>query len=398
MTQWIDCETRMREGDEPARLDLLFTSDSEAVEDIRYECPLGKSDHVVVKVKFGMELQRVNEDYKQDRFRYSRANYDQMRRYFEEVDWSGFEREMGVEEKWDEFLKIYNEAVERYVPRGGKSGVKGEEWFNGRCSKARKCKMSKWNRWRDVRTDESWREYVVARNESVRINREERYKYEKGVMEKCKSDPKLFYRHVNGKMKKREGIVSLEVDGVVYDRAEEMSEVMNKCFQKVFTEEGDFECLREDIGVGVLREVEVLRRNIKKLMEDLDVNKAPGPDGVSNWILKECRDQLVDKIHSLVSASLATGIVPKDWKRANIVPIYKGGSRGNPLNYRPVSLTSVIGKMCERVVKDEWMRYLEGSNVLTDKQFGFRRENFLMGLKIDFKFEILGILVQNPRL
>merc|ERR1712035_260600 len=86
----------------------------------RYECPLGKSEHVVVKVKCGMELQRVNEDYKQDRFRYSRAKYDQMRRYFEEVDWSGFEREIGVEEKWDEFLKIYKEAVERYVPRGGK--------------------------------------------------------------------------------------------------------------------------------------------------------------------------------------------------------------------------------------------------------------------------------------
>merc|ERR1712035_176262 len=81
---------------------------------------------------------------------------------------------------------------------------------------------------------------------------------------------------------------------------------------------------------------------------------------------------VVDKIYSLVSASLATGILPKDWKRANIVPIYKGGSRGNPLNYRLVSLTSVVGKMCERVVKDEWMRYLEGSNVLTHKQFGFR--------------------------
>ena len=121
MTQWTDCETRMREGNEPTRLDLLFTSDSETVEGISYECPLGKSDHVVVKVNFGMELQRLNEDYKQGRFRYNRANYEQMRRYFEEVDWSGFEGVMGVEEKWDEFLRMYKDREMRTVIRSESS-------------------------------------------------------------------------------------------------------------------------------------------------------------------------------------------------------------------------------------------------------------------------------------
>ena len=79
-----------------------------------------------------------------------------------------------------------------------------------------------------------------------------------------------------------------------------------------------------------------------------------------------------DKIYDLLSMSLDKGILPRDWKRANIVPIYKGGNRSNPLNYRPVSLTSVLGKMCERVVKDAWMKDLEDRNVLTERQFGFR--------------------------
>ena len=87
MTQWISCETRMREGSVPARLDLLFTSDSETVENIIYECPLGKSDHVVVKVKLGVGLQRLNEEHRQVRLRYNKADYEKMRKYFEEVDW-----------------------------------------------------------------------------------------------------------------------------------------------------------------------------------------------------------------------------------------------------------------------------------------------------------------------
>ena len=277
-----------------------------------------------------------------------------------------------MEEKWEEFLRIYNEAVERYVPKGRNKCKVGKEWFNARCARARKRKMKKWNKWRDVGSDEKWRQYVEARNESVRINREERYNYEKRIMDKCESDPKLFHRHVNGKMKKREGISSLEVDGIVYDKEEEMAEVMNKCFQTVFTNEGEFERPNEDEEGGLLREVVVHKRDIEKLMEGLNVNKAPGLDGVSNWILKECKEQLVDKIYDLLSMSLDKGILPRDWKRANIVPIYKGGNRSNPLNYRPVSLTSVVGKMCERVVKDVWMKDLEDRNVLTDRQFGFR--------------------------
>ena len=67
-----------------------------------------------------------------------------------------------------------------------------------------------------------------------------------------------------------------------------------------------------------LVEVEVHWESVMKLMENLKVNKAPGPDGVSNWILKECRHQLVDKIQDLLTSSLEQGRVPKEWKQANI--------------------------------------------------------------------------------
>ncbi len=58
------------------------------------------------------------------------------------------------------------------------------------------------------------------------------------------------------------------------------------------------------------------------------------------------------------------GRVPKDWKRANITPIFKGGNKENQLNYGPVSLTSVVGKLCERTIKERWM------DLEIDKVFG----------------------------
>ncbi|MPD03416.1 hypothetical protein E2C01_099054 [Portunus trituberculatus] len=50
-----------------------------------------------------------------------------------------------------------------------------------------------------------------------------------------------------------------------------------------------------------------------------------GPDGVSGWTLRECREQLVDPICDVINSSLMEGKVPKEWKRPNIRPIYKGG-------------------------------------------------------------------------
>ena len=395
LIQWIDCDTRFRTGDVPARLDLIFTSDKEAIEEIKYECPLGKSDHIMMEMNLGRDSSLIEENYKKERFRYSRANYDGLKQYFENVNWTNFFNAGNTQKKWDEFIRIYDEAVKIYVPKGRDNYKKGREWYNRRCDKARKGKIRTWNKWRKERTENRWREYIEARNESVRVMREEKYNYEKDIINKCKKEPKLFYRHVNNKMKKQEGITRLKVDERVYQDKQDMAEVMNKEFQKVFTEEGDFVLEDGDLAGRGLVEVEVNRESVMKLMENLEVDKAPGPDGVSNWILRECRHQLVDKIQDLLTTSLEQGRVPKDWKRANIVPIYKGGSRENPMNYRPVSLTSVVGKMCERIVKDAWIKYLEDSNVLTSCQFGFRKGSSCSANLLSFYSRVVDIVQER---
>ena len=56
--------------------------------------------------------------------------------------------------------------------------------------------------------------------------------------------------------------------------------------------------------------------------------------------------------------SLQEGIVPLEWKEANIVPLFKKGSRNKSVNYRPVSLTSVICKLLETIIRDHMIDFL----------------------------------------
>jgi len=67
-------------------------------------------------------------------------------------------------------------------------------------------------------------------------------------------------------------------------------------------------------------------------------------------MLIELKDEICYPVMATMKASLDSGIVPEDWKCANVTPIYKKG--GNVENYRPVSLTSQICKLFEMIVRN----------------------------------------------
>ena len=86
---------------------------------------------------------------------------------------------------------------------------------------------------------------------------------------------------------------------------------------------------------------------------NIKTDKSPGPDGIYPRLLRETRDVIAGPLTEIFVSSLDTGQVPEDWRIANVVPLFKKGSRDNPGNYRPVSLTSVVGKLLERILRQE---------------------------------------------
>ena len=69
--------------------------------------------------------------------------------------------------------------------------------------------------------------------------------------------------------------------------------------------------------------------------------------------------------------SLQEGIVPVEWKEANIIPLFKKGSRNKSVNYRPVSLASVICKLLETIIRDHMMDFLIKQKLIIPSQHGF---------------------------
>ena len=81
------------------------------------------------------------------------------------------------------------------------------------------------------------------------------------------------------------------------------------------------------------------------VINTLNPSKSQGPDQLHSCLLKETKHQLVIPLTMLFRKSIKEAIIPESWEQANVSAIFKKGDRKKPDNYRPISLTSVPGKM-----------------------------------------------------
>ena len=395
MEQKVKENTRYRGDDEPARLDLVLTRDVGIEDEIQYKCPLGKSDHVVLQMRLQEEEESKDELYKSNRLNYKKTDKRSLREYFGRIDWNDLFEAGEVQEKYDIFMNVYTTGVRKFVPKYKGKEEQKNDWFNVTCLKAREKRDRAWRRWKRNRNERNRENYQILRNEYVKVRKEEERKFEKDIVEKCKEQPKLFYRFINRKLKVKETIVRLKGEEGIIEDPKDMADLLNNRFQQVFTKESPFKPPRLNKVGPIMDEIIIHKQEVYNLMEKLEEEKAMGPDEVSGNILKMCKEELIDPIYDIINCSLESGKVPREWKRAEIVPIYKSGRKEEPLNYRPVSLTSVICKICERIIKKHWTDFLEEHKIIGDSQFGFRKQRSCVTNLLSFYSRVVDVIQER---
>ena len=110
-----------------------------------------------------------------------------------------------------------------------------------------------------------------------------------------------------------------------------------------------------------------------QLLQQLDSSKAYGPDNISGRLLKEFAFELSSPLTLIFQASLKQGQPPRDWKHANITPIFKKGVWSVPVNYRPISLTCICCKVLEHIICSSIYAHLEENKILSNVQHGFHK-------------------------
>ena len=139
-------------------------------------------------------------------------------------------------------------------------------------------------------------------------------------------------------------------------------------------------------------EITVDPKGVLKLLNNLNIYKASGTDGLSTRVLKVCSSEISPMLALIYNESLAQGTVPDDWRQANVAPVFKKSEKYNAANYRPVSLTCICCKTLEYIIVSNINKHLTFESILADCQNGFRSQRSCETQLVQFHHDMVGNL------
>ncbi|MCP4456951.1 MAG: reverse transcriptase family protein, partial [Cytophagales bacterium] len=161
----------------------------------------------------------------------------------------------------------------------------------------------------------------------------------------------------------------VHLDNIYKNTPVDQSRLFNTFFYQQFSEPSHYDINIEYSPTNDEFGIEFSPTRICGILSKLNANKAIGPDKIHGRILKNCAAPISFALSILFNKSYNSGHIPSEWKAALIVPVHKKGSKSDIKNYRPISLTSLVVKVMERIVRDELM--LKCSHFLDPRQHGF---------------------------
>ena len=178
---------------------------------------------------------------------------------------------------------------------------------------------------------------------------------------------KKFRSFVKSLKKDASGINTLRENGILKADTLDKANICNRQFQSAFTRESNDEIPSKGTSTfTAMDEITVDPKGVSKLLNNLNIHKAPGPDGLSARVLKECSSEIAPVLAYIYNESLAQGAVPDDWRQTNVAPVFKKGEKFDIANYRPVSLTCICCKTLEHIIVSNINKHLALESILAD--------------------------------
>ena len=363
MTQIVDFATHIKGN----ILDIIYTDIPESVVSCESLGNLGNSDHDVIRLevifdpKFNASSEKIRN--------WRRGDIDGLSEHLSQVDFDRLLQDKNVDECWETFQATINDAISRYIPLVNRRKKGDPPWVTKSLKRMLRRKRRKWRGYIKDRSEDRFRAFKEAEKDCKKAVQAAKRRFERSLAENKNKRP--FNAYIKSRSKCRTNVGPLKVNEELLSENKDMAEALNQFFASVFTKNSanivpiDRECQYE------MRDLIIPAGKVRKKLENLKPESAPGPDGITAFFLKTFAAQVASPLTVVFNKSLQEGVVPEDWRLANVTPIFKKGSKASPSNYRPVSLTSIPCRLMEACLRDEIMLHLSFNNLVNKSQHGF---------------------------
>ena len=232
--------------------------------------------------------------------------------------------------------------------------------------------------------DELWRSYRTLKNKVTHIIRKGKKEFHCNSIHENRGNSRNIWKCLKHVIPKSNKISphSLEVDGVSLSELPEIANAFNKFFTtcasnitKHLSSSRNESPIINDMQFNPITKFDldsVSKDFVIKEIDNMCKEKATGDDHISCRLLKMTKHVIAESLTDIINKSLTSGCVPKGWKTARVIPIFKAGDMTNPSNYRPISILSVVSKIIERAVHRQLSEFIDENDILNSNQSGFR--------------------------
>jgi len=366
--------------DKPTRgeniLDLLFCNDPMLISDVDITPPFSNSDHATIMFTvylFDFNIAKNEDSTSEPGLEWDKANWSALRTFFSTINWSNeFSSCSNSNELCSAlYIKLY-QGINLYVPIRKRRDSQAKFTYHV-STVVKDHQAEKLKSWQVLKAQGSSENFIRYKKSAAAIKLahfNEDVEREQAII--SSNNLGQFYKHINSRLSHRSGVAPLKSpDGTFAFVDAEKAELLNSTFTASRTvDSGVLPVINTNVTAridSVLFEPDIIFTKLT----NLKTGSAPGPDGIPASFLKNLASVLALPLFIFFNCIQNTGIIPDCWKLANVTPIFKKGPSANPENYRPISLTNILCKTFESVIKDQLIEFLDKHRIITRAQHGF---------------------------
>lgn len=369
LIQLVKCPTRVTTTSSNI-LDLVLTTHPDLVTSL--SVVPGLSDHSAIHFTMFNGNPKRKKTLKTIRD-YKRADYAAINReleVFTEEFFSNF-NERSVDENWQQFKNKVIELTDHFVPLRRITNTVQSPWFTPTLKRLRNKKQRLFRKAKHSSSSDRWAAYNNTTTEYAHaLAMAKRSYFEVTLPSMLRTNPRRFWRSVNAKSEKKIELMSEDCCVIPSGKC---CEALSAVFSSVFVSCVP-SCLPPFHACNYLPmdPIVIDWEGVAKLIRNLKPT-SPGDDDINPKFLKNTELLSAVILSKIFSQSLETSILPHDWKVGKVVPLPKTGNTYNPINYRPISLTSVPCKIVEHIIYSHLVHFLESNSFFSKYQHGFRK-------------------------
>ena len=293
-------------------------------------------------------------------------------------NWNEECREENAIETTEKFILILENVCKENAPKKSRTKEEEKEYKEIRKLKNRNKSLNrkKRNAKTEERKKELEQEIYNTEKKIIDIRQDKKLEEEREAIKCIRKNPKMIHSMISKKKnRKQKTIGPFKENNMIITDGQKITNILKNEYKSQFSEITETDENEIDIFKNIkeddLNDIDITKEDVMKAIECLDENSAAGPDGVPAILLLKTKNEIAEPLRIILRKSIDETEIANIMKIAYITPIHKGGSRQEPGQYRPVSLTSHIMKLFERIIQKKIIEHLKNYKLFNEGQHGF---------------------------